>query len=120
MADWDADSDHLEQNLRGVLETIRDDARRRTLPSIETARHWHAATLRGLAVPGPRYVGRFRGEPGLEKVQVRIGAQFGVAVRDVPTALMTFERTLLSVIARLETLAGEESIRLSADGDTDQ
>jgi hypothetical protein len=58
----------------------------------------------GLAVPDPRYVGRFRGKPGLEKVQVHVGEQFGVAARDVPTALTTFEHTLLSVIARLDTL----------------
>jgi hypothetical protein len=51
MADWDADSAQLEQNLRSVLETIQDDSRRRTVVSVETARLWHTGTLRGLAVP---------------------------------------------------------------------
>ncbi len=39
----------------------------RAVLSLETARHWHAETLSGLVVPNPRYVGRFRGESGLEK-----------------------------------------------------
>ena len=109
MADWDADSAALEVNLHSVLETLRDEAHRRVLPSVEAARHWHAATLRGLEVPDPRYVGRFRGEPGLEKIQVRVGGQFGIAARDVPTALKSFENTLQSVIARLDTLIPAQS-----------
>jgi hypothetical protein len=104
MADWDANSAELEQNLRRVLEKIRDDARRRAVLSIETGREWHAEALRGLAVPDPRYVGRFRGEPGLEKVQVHIGGRFGVAAREVAIALAAFERTLQRVIARLDAL----------------
>lgn len=115
MADWDADSAQLDQNLRGVLETIEDDARRRTVPSLETARQWHAAALLALTVPDPRYVGRFRGEPGLEKVQVHVGGRFGVAAREVSTALAAFERTLQPVIARLDAL-----IPAGADPDADQ
>lgn len=115
MADWDANSAPLEQNLLRVLETIRDNARRRTVLSVETARRWHAETLRNLTVPNPRYVGRFRGEPGLEKVQVHIGGQFGVAARDVASALAAFERTLQPVIARLDIL-----IPTGADPNADQ
>ena len=115
MADWDANSAQLEQNLRHLLETARDNARRRTLFSVKTARQWHAEALRDLAVPDPRYVGRFRGEPGLEKVQVHIGGRFGIAARDVASALAEFERTLLPVIARLDTL-----IPAGTDPNTDQ
>ena len=104
MADWDADSAQLEQNLLIALETIRDNARRRTALSLETARQWHAESLRGLAVPDARYVGRFRGEPGLEKVQVHVGGRFGVAARDVASALAAFERTIQPVITRLDAL----------------
>jgi Fic family protein len=104
LADWDADSAQLEQNLLRVLENIRDNARRRTVLSLETARQWHAGTLRDLVVPDPRYVGRFRGESGLEKIQVPIGGRFGVAARDVAAALTAFERTLQPVIARLDAL----------------
>jgi Fic family protein len=115
MADWDADSAQLEQNLRRVLETIRDDARRRAVLSLETARHWHAETLRGLVVPNPRYVGRFRGEPGLEKVQAHVGGRFGVAAREVTTSLSAFERMLQPIIARLDML-----IRRGTDPNADQ
>lgn len=115
MADWDADSAELEQNLRRVLKKIRNDARRRVGLSIETARQWHAEILRGLAVPEPRYVGRFRGEPGLEKVQVHVAGRFGIAARDVTTALAEFERALQPVIARLDEL-----IRRGTDPSADQ
>jgi fido (protein-threonine AMPylation protein) len=115
MADWDADSAELEQNLRRVLKKIRNDARRRVGLSIETARQWHAEILRGLAVPEPRYVGRFRGEPGLEKVQVHVAGRFGVAARDVTTALAEFERALQPVIDRLDVL-----IRRGTDPSADQ
>lgn len=115
MADWDADNAQLEQNLRSVLETIQDDSRRRTVVSVENARLWHSGILRGLAVPDPRYIGRFRGEPGLEKVQVHVGGRFGVAAREVTTALAEFERTLLPVVARLDAL-----IPAGNDPNTDQ
>ncbi len=104
MADWDADSAQLEQNLLRVLETIRDNARRRTVLSVETARRWQAEILRDLATPDPRYVGRFRGESNLEKVQVHVNGRFGVAARDVASALAAFERTIQPVIARLDAL----------------
>jgi hypothetical protein len=115
MADWDADSAQLEQNLRSVFETIRDDSRRRTVVSVETVRLWHTDILRGLTLPDPRYIGRFRGETGLEKVQVQVGGRFGVAARDVSTALAAFERTLQPVIARLDAL-----IPAGNDPNTDQ
>lgn len=104
MADWDADSAQLEQNLRGVLETIRNDAHRRTAPSLKAARRWHADTLSNLTVPDPRYVGRFRGERGLQKVQVHIGGRFGVPARKVAAELAAFERAIQPVIARLDAL----------------
>jgi hypothetical protein len=72
--------------LSSVFETIRDDSRRWTFVSVETVRLWHTAILRGFTVPDPRYIGRFRGETGLEKVQVQVSGRFGVAARDVSTA----------------------------------
>ncbi len=104
MADWDADNAQLEQNLLRVLETVRDKAHRRAVLSLEMAGQWHAETFCDLAVPDPRYVGRFRGEPGLEKVQVQVGGRFGVAAREVASALAVFERTIQPVIARLDVL----------------
>lgn len=104
MADWDADSAQLERNLLFVLDAIRQGSRRREPVSAATARGWHGETLRGLQVPDPRYVGRFRGETGLEKVQVHVGGRFGVAALEVATSLAAFDRTLLPVMARLDVL----------------
>jgi hypothetical protein len=55
-----------------------------------------------LDVPDPRYVGTFRGEPGMEDVQVRLGGYFGVAAADVPEALEGFERKLQMLVAALD------------------
>ncbi len=76
MVDWDANSPQLEQNLRRVLEAAREAARRRELPSLQSMRRWHAEVHSNLDAPDPRYVGKFRGEPGLEIVQVHVGGQY--------------------------------------------
>jgi hypothetical protein len=71
---------------------------------VEAARRWQSETLRHLDVPDPRYVGTFRGEPGLETVQVRVNGLYGVAAREVGPALAEFERTLRPLIERLDQL----------------
>ena len=58
--------------------------------------------MRHLDVPDPRYVGALRGEPGLERVQVRVNGRYGIAARDVGHALADFERTLQPIIERLD------------------
>jgi len=104
MADWDDNSPELEGNLRRVLEDIRRTAAQRETPNIETARRWQAETMRGLEVPDLKFVGAIRGEPGLEKVQVRVGALLGVAASDVARELADFQNTLRQVVARLDQL----------------
>lgn len=104
MADWDANSPTLEANLNRILQQIQAAAARRDRLSVETARRWQAETLRDLDVPDSRYVGAFRGEAGLEKIQVHVNGQFGVAARDVGRALAEFEHTLQQVIDRLDQL----------------
>lgn len=47
-----------------------------------------------LDVPDVKYVGRFRGEPGLEHCQVRVGAKPGVQPSQVAAELGRFEQTL--------------------------
>lgn len=37
------------------------------------AKHWQAVCVQNLTVPDQRYVGAFRGEPGLENIGVKIG-----------------------------------------------
>ncbi|MDN5836036.1 MAG: Fic family protein, partial [Nitrosospira sp.] len=52
----------------------------------------------------PKYVGAFRGEAGLEDVQVHINGGFGVAAPEVADALREFEQRLQSVVAYLDNL----------------
>jgi hypothetical protein len=104
MADWDADSPQLRQNLKTVLRRIRDDARRRDLPTVEAARQWHVAIMRSLDVPDPRFAGRFRGEAGLTDIEVRVGLHVGMGANAVAGALAAFEQTLQQVVGRLDEL----------------
>ncbi|MBX3501634.1 MAG: Fic family protein [Alphaproteobacteria bacterium] len=96
--DWDDDSPELRATLTRLLESVEEDARRRVKPTVEAARRWQSDMMRGLAVE-PKYVGAFRGEPGLEWVQVRVGDIYGVASDDVSSALHDFERRLQSAVA---------------------
>jgi hypothetical protein len=110
MADWDDDSPELEANLIRVLRGIRRDARARVLPTVESARQWHAESMQGLDVPASNYAGAFRGESGLERVQVRIGAHYGVAAPDVTESLARFEQRLQRAVLTLDEriVAGSE------------
>ena len=109
MADWDKDSPELQENLKRVLTGIRDEARRRVLPSLDLARRWHKDTMQGLAVPDPALVGAFRGERGLERKQVHVGPNFGVPANGVNAALSEFEGTLRAAVQRLDELIPPES-----------
>ena len=115
MADWDANSPRLTENLVGVLRRARAAAFRRDAPSLEDARVWHRDMMAGLRVPHPSHVGRFRGQAGLETYRVRVGVNKGVAPDDVGGALARFEQTLQSAVAALDERypSGQE---LDADG----
>ena len=104
MPNGDEDSPKLGHNLRGLLHRIRDDARRRVKPSLAVARSWHLEFLTGLTVPNINAVGKFRGEPGLENIEVEIGSRHGMASIDVVPALVTFERVLQTAVSRLDAL----------------
>jgi hypothetical protein len=126
---WDADSPRLRSNLAKVEKSIRADARKRTLPSVETARVWHSTMMQGLLAPDPLektkgrsrvfspprgaddvrrrpagtlYVGRFRGEPGLESCGVRVGAVPSTMPWLVAEELEEFERKLLAIVFELD------------------
>lgn len=115
MADWDANSPRLTENLVAVLRRVRAAAFRRDAPSLKDARDWHRDMMAGLRVPHPSRVGRFRGEAGLETYRVRVGVNKGVAPADVGGALARFEQTLRSAVAALDERypAGQE---LDTDG----
>jgi hypothetical protein len=100
--DWDANSPILRSNLVRVEDSIRADAKARAKPSLAAARAWHAAMMKGLKVPDPLFVGRFRGEAGLEDVGVRVGALEGTHPDFVASELAEFERRLQRTVAALD------------------
>jgi len=112
---WDEDSPQLRQNLRQVLGEIVGTAQRREYPTLASARRWQSLAMKDLTVPDPRFVGAFRGEPGLEKVQVRVGAQYGVDAAEVAGALEHFERKLHALVAELDSILPD-----GQDADADQ
>lgn len=114
MTDWDDDTGQLRDNLRRVLRDARRDAHRRSAPSVEDARGWHNDILQGLVPPRPDYVGRFRGEPGLEVCEVAVGDDPGVAAEEVADELKRFEEKLQATVAALDELITPDQ-DLSAD-----
>ena len=94
MSDWDEDSPKLRANLRQALRDIREDALRRVKPTVAASRAWHGTIMDGLTTPGPQYVGRFRGEPGLEGCNVVVGNYPGVSPGQVEEELVAFEKKL--------------------------
>ncbi|HEY6352484.1 MAG TPA: Fic family protein [Candidatus Angelobacter sp.] len=101
---WDEESPKLRENLARVLNELVEAAQRRDRPTREQARRWQTLFMKGLGVPNPRFVGAFRGEPGLEHVQVRVGANYGVDSLRVAEELTRFEEKLQSIVAELDPL----------------
>jgi hypothetical protein len=83
---------------------------RREYPTVASAKRWQSLLMKNLAVPEARFVGAFRGEPGLEKIQVRVGTQYGADAAHVAGELTDFERKLHALIQELDALlpAGQE------------
>jgi hypothetical protein len=108
--DWDADNPQLRTNLAQVVDEIVRAAQRREHPTIETARRWQAFVMRNLKVPDARFVGAFRGESGLDNVQVRVGARYGVDAAEVAGALAAFETKLQALVRELDAMlpSGQE------------
>lgn len=102
MADWDEDSPTLHRNLTRILERIADGSDQRKSPTVEIARDWQRAIMHGLKPRNPRYVGAFRGEPGLERTGVKIGLFWGVAPANVAQELSEFQQKLQTAVARFD------------------
>jgi hypothetical protein len=102
MSDWDANSPELQRNLREVLLEIRNQPIARRIPAIEDIREWQRLTMCGLTVGDPRYIGAFRGEKGLEDVEVKVLNNFGVPAKRVTQALKAFERHLQARVLVLD------------------
>ena len=102
MPNWDEDSTRLRENLARVLEEIIRGAAQREIPTLEAAKRWQTRLMAGLDVPESRFVGAFRGEPGLENLQVKVGASFGVESRKVAEELSRFEAKLQMLVAEMD------------------
>ena len=115
MADWDHDGPTLKANLGRVLEDVAQWAARRDKINAATIKRWHRQMMARLDVPHPKFVGRFRGEAGLEAEPVFIGAHEGTKAELVAGEVDAFVTRLQSVVGRLDKLLphGEE---LDRDG----
>jgi Fic family protein len=104
--DWDEDSPQLRKNLERVLEEIVQQAEQRTTPSIDVARNWQILIMEGLEPEDGNqyYIGRFRGEPEIEYIQVSIGENWGVDSQFVAVELERFEDKLKTLVAELDAL----------------
>lgn len=102
MPDWERDSPQLRANLTEILAEIAAAADQREKPTVEAARRWQALAMRNLEVRDKRYIGAFRGEPGLESVNVRVGSNYGVDPADVADSLKQFESKLQQLVAELD------------------
>jgi len=102
--EWDKDSPRLRVNLGQTLKEILLAAGLREIPTLEAARQWQSRIMEGLDVPDLRYVGAFRGEPGLERTQVKVGASYGADSADVSEELTRFETKLQALVAELDAL----------------
>jgi hypothetical protein len=102
--DWDEDSTRLRENLTRVLEKIHQGAEQRETPTLEATKGWQTHLLAGLKVPDSRFVGAFRGEPGLKRLQVKVGANYGVESGNVARELKRFEARLQTLVAELDAL----------------
>ena len=115
MANWDEDSPQLRANLAEVLQDIVRAAKDREIPTLEAARKWQALAMRGLDVPDLRFVGAFRGEPGLENIRARVGANWGVDPADVARDLAAVQETLQMLVAELD-----KQVPVGREPDADQ
>jgi hypothetical protein len=107
---WDEDSPQLRRNLSKVLGEIVLAAQRREYPTVASARRWQSHLVKNLGVPDARFVGAFRGEPGLERIEVRVGIHYGVDAAEVAEELTDFEKKLRALIRELDAMlpAGQE------------
>ena len=104
MPSWDEDSPALRRNLSKVFDEIVRSAQRREFPTLASAKHWQSLLMKDLTVPDGRFVGAFRGEPGLEKIQVRVGVHYGVDAVEVAQELAGFERKLHALLRELDAM----------------
>lgn len=102
MHDWDDNSPQLVVNLTRILTGIAMAARLREPLSVEGARGWQREMMLNLIAPDPSFVGAFRGEPGLEEIEVSMLDRFGVPAPEVRAELERFEAKLKQLVTELD------------------
>jgi hypothetical protein len=58
--------------------------------------------MQGLKPDSPRYVGAFRGEPGLERTGVKVGPHWGTGPSNVAHELEEFQKKLQTAVSRFD------------------
>ncbi len=102
MPDWEEDSRRLNDNLVAALNLAAYAAERREVPTLIAARNWHKRINRGLVAPRAHFVGAFRGEPGLDRIHVKVGSRYGAKPADVAKELNEFEAKLQAIVSELD------------------
>lgn len=102
MPNWEEDSPLLRDNLIAALKQAASAAERRDIPTLGAAKNWQRLIVRGLRLPDAHFVGAFRGEPGLEKIHVRVGSYYGANPADVAEELKKFEAKLQALVSKLD------------------
>jgi Fic family protein len=116
LADWEANSADLLRNLQELGRLITADAAARRPVSSEAIRKWQAIIMRGLDAHGEPS-GAYRGEPGLEDLNVEVGGHPGALAERVAAELAEFDRTLAEQLDELDRTIqpGDLGDRLTAD-----
>lgn len=71
--------------------------------------------MEGLEADDAKYVGAFRGEPGLENIEVQIGIHYGVPANSVAGELQRFEAKLQETVDWLDKEIPADGRPLTAD-----
>lgn len=104
MPDWDKNSPELQHNIALALAEAKRSAKAREKPTLAAAKHWHSIIMQDLDVPDPRRVEAFRGEPGLEFLQVKVRENWGVYSEDVAGELARFETNVQRFVGELDAM----------------
>ncbi|HEB86695.1 MAG TPA: hypothetical protein ENI68_06750 [Gammaproteobacteria bacterium] len=100
MADWDANSTQLTQNIiRLLTSSVWDEANECRFPS---ACRWHTELMRQLDVDNPDWVGAYRGAPGMKTIEVHVDDLWGMPANEVANAITRFEAILQQVFEDLD------------------
>ena len=93
-----------EKTSKKILEEIAPESGQRATPTLAAARDWQTTVMEGLEPDNEYYIGRFRGEPELEYLQVRVGTNYGVDSEIMAAELGRFEAKLQALVAELDAL----------------